>query len=49
MTENETDIDGAESEEELTTELGRVERHLYRLQKRREELLEELGQGRTEP
>ena len=38
-----THNDGTERENELTTELGRVERHLYRLRKRREELLEELG------
>ena len=39
--------DRTERENELTTELGRVERHLYRLRKRREELLEELGHRNT--
>lgn len=42
MSEKTTDVDDM-SEEELTTELGRTERQMYQLQKRRSKVLEALG------
>lgn len=40
------DGDEPSAEEELTTELGKIERRLHSLRKRREEILDELGESR---